>query len=53
MAILGEWVLINGGLSALGVILASGHPLTVLTAFFAAPITSLNYNRSRDGNGAS
>ena len=42
MAILGEWVLINGGLSALGVIIASGHPLTVLTAFFAAPITSLN-----------
>ena len=42
MAILGDWVLINGGLSALGVIIASGHPLTVLTAFFAAPITSLN-----------
>lgn len=37
-----DWVLINGGLSALGVLLAAGHPLTVLTAFVAAPITSLN-----------
>ncbi|MEM7468981.1 MAG: TraB/GumN family protein, partial [Pseudomonadota bacterium] len=37
-----EWVLINGGLSALGTAIAGGHILTVLTAFFAAPITSLN-----------
>ncbi|MEJ2426132.1 MAG: TraB/GumN family protein, partial [Candidatus Thiodiazotropha sp.] len=37
-----DWVLINGGLSALGALLAAGHPLTVLTAFVAAPITSLN-----------
>lgn len=37
-----DWVLINGGLSALGAILAAAHPLTVLTAFVAAPITSLN-----------
>ncbi|MGR8919666.1 MAG: TraB/GumN family protein [Gammaproteobacteria bacterium] len=37
-----EWVLINGGLASLGVLLASGHPLTVLSAFFAAPLTSLN-----------
>lgn len=37
-----DWILINGGLSALGVILAAGHPLTVLTAFVAAPLTSLN-----------
>jgi pheromone shutdown-related protein TraB len=36
------WVLINGGLSALGAALAFGHPLTVLTAFCAAPLTSLN-----------
>ena len=41
-SILVEWVVINGGLSALGVLIASGHPLTILTAFFAAPITSLN-----------
>ena len=37
-----DWVLINGGLSALGAILAAAHPLTVLTAFAAAPLTSLN-----------
>jgi len=36
------WVLWNGTLSALGVVLALGHPLAVLTAFIAAPITSLN-----------
>ncbi len=37
-----SWVLWNGGLSALGAALALGHPLTILTAFIAAPITSLN-----------
>ena len=37
-----DWVLINGGLSALGAALALGHPLTVVGAFVAAPITSLN-----------
>jgi len=37
-----DWVLINGGLSALGALIAGGHPLTVLTAFVAAPLTSLN-----------
>jgi len=37
-----DWVLINGGLSALGVLIAGGHPLTILTAFVAAPLTSLN-----------
>lgn len=36
------WVLINGGLSALGAALAAAHPLTVATAFLAAPLTSLN-----------
>lgn len=36
------WFLINGSLSALGVLLASGHPLSIFTAFIAAPITSLN-----------
>ena len=39
---LGWWFLINGSLSALGTIIARGHPLTWLTAFVAAPITSLN-----------
>jgi len=37
-----EWVVINGGLSALGAAIAGGHILTVLSAFFAAPVTSLN-----------
>ncbi|KAB2331840.1 TraB/GumN family protein [Bacillus mesophilum] len=37
-----SWVLWNGGLSALGAALALGHPLTILTSFIAAPITSLN-----------
>lgn len=42
MQLVWEWIIINGGLSALGALLAAGHPLTVLTAFLAAPITSLN-----------
>ena len=37
-----DWVVINGSLSALGALIAGGHPLTVATAFVAAPITSLN-----------
>ncbi|MCB1849681.1 MAG: TraB/GumN family protein [Gammaproteobacteria bacterium] len=37
-----DWVLINGVLSAVGAVLAAAHPLTVATAFVAAPITSLN-----------
>jgi pheromone shutdown-related protein TraB len=36
------WILVNGILSALGAALAFGHPLTVLSAFVGAPITSLN-----------
>lgn len=37
-----DWVLINGSLSALGAAIAAGHPLTVVAAFLAAPLTSLN-----------
>lgn len=37
-----SWILWNGSLSALGTALAFGHPLAILTAFVAAPITSLN-----------
>lgn len=37
-----SWILWNGGLSALGVILALGHPLSILTAFVMSPVTSLN-----------
>jgi pheromone shutdown-related protein TraB len=40
--LIAAWVLINGGLSALGALLAGGHPLTILSAFCAAPLTSLN-----------
>lgn len=36
------WVLITGGLSALGTLVAAGHPLTILSAFVAAPLTTLN-----------
>ncbi|MGB0513250.1 MAG: TraB/GumN family protein [Wenzhouxiangellaceae bacterium] len=36
------WVVINGGLSALGAAIARAHPLTILTALAAAPLTSLN-----------
>lgn len=36
------WLIVNGGLSALGALIAFAHPLSVITAFVAAPITSLN-----------
>lgn len=36
------WFLVNGLLSAAGAALALGHPITVLSAFVAAPLTSLN-----------
>jgi len=36
------WFLINGTLSAIGAILALAHPLTIISAFIAAPFTSLN-----------
>ena len=36
------WILANGVLSALGALLAWAHPITVISAFFAAPLTSLN-----------
>ncbi len=36
------WVLVNGTLSAIGAAIAGGHPITVISSFIAAPITSLN-----------
>ena len=36
------WVLLNGGLCALGTALALGHPVSIVASFFAAPLTSLN-----------
>jgi len=35
------WFLIHGALSAIGVAIARGHPLSIATAFLAAPFTSL------------
>ncbi|RIW34709.1 TraB/GumN family protein [Bacillus salacetis] len=37
-----SWVLWNGSFSALGAAIGLGHPLAIVTAFVAAPITSLN-----------
>lgn len=37
-----SWILINGLMSALGTALVLGHPLAILTAFVAAPISSLS-----------
>jgi len=36
-----KWVVVNGTLAALGSVIALAHPLTILLAFAAAPITSL------------
>lgn len=37
-----QWVIINGALAAFGALIALAHPLTILSAFIAAPLTSLN-----------
>ncbi|MPW27270.1 TraB family protein [Alkalibaculum sp. M08DMB] len=37
-----SWLFWNGGLAALGTILAMGHPLSILTSLLLAPISSLN-----------
>lgn len=37
-----QWVLLNGSLAAVGCIAALGHPLSVITSFFAAPIGTIN-----------
>jgi pheromone shutdown-related protein TraB len=37
-----DWVMINGGLAAVGGIIALAHPVTIVTAALAAPLTSLN-----------
>lgn len=36
------WILANGLFSALGALIAFGHPATIASAFVAAPLTSLN-----------
>jgi pheromone shutdown-related protein TraB len=35
------WIMANGIPSAIGALIALAHPLTILTAFLAAPVTSL------------
>jgi len=41
-ASLGSWILATGTPCALGAIVAVAHPLTIVTAFLAAPITTLS-----------
>ena len=40
--LLTSFVLWNGGLAAIGALIALGHPLSVLTSFVGAPITTIN-----------
>jgi pheromone shutdown-related protein TraB len=42
LSMLWKWVLVNGGLAALGSALSLAHPLTIVAAFVGAPITTLN-----------
>jgi len=42
LQMLWRWVLWNGGLAALGCIIALGHPLAILVSFLGAPFTTLN-----------
>ena len=37
-----DWILINGGLAAVGALIAAAHPLTIASVFLAAPLTSIN-----------
>jgi pheromone shutdown-related protein TraB len=37
-----QWVLVTGGLGALGCAIAGGHPLSILSAFVASPFTPLH-----------
>ena len=37
-----RWLLLNGGLAALGALIALAHPLTILATFLGAPIGTLS-----------
>lgn len=37
-----HWVVITGGLAAFGALIVLAHPLTILTAFVAAPFTTIH-----------
>lgn len=40
--LLSDWLVVNGSLAAIGGIIATAHPLTIVGVFIAAPLTSLN-----------
>jgi pheromone shutdown-related protein TraB len=42
LSLLADWVVINGGLAAIGALIALAHPVTILVTALAAPLTSLN-----------
>ncbi len=42
LQLVARWLLLNGGLAALGAIIALAHPLTVLATFLGAPIGTLS-----------
>jgi pheromone shutdown-related protein TraB len=42
LSLMGDWFVINGGLAAVGAIVALAHPVTVVGSLLAAPFTSLN-----------
>ena len=42
LAMFWRWLLIHGGLAAVGSLLAWAHPLTIVIAFVGAPIGTLN-----------
>lgn len=37
-----DWIVYTGGLSALGTLIAAGHPLTIVSAVLGAPLTTLH-----------
>jgi len=39
---LGIWILTTGGFAAIGAIISRAHPLSIITAFAAAPMTTLH-----------
>ncbi len=42
LTLLWKWIVVNGGLAAIGSLIAFAHPLTLLVAFVGAPIATLN-----------
>lgn len=41
-SLIGQWLLLNGGLAALGALIAGGHILTIIGAFVGAPFGTLH-----------